>query len=411
MSEQKDIVKCEVNVLENIYFNIQKGLEMGKTLISLQGSSRSGKTYNVLIWLIMECMKETPVKVSVVRKSLPSLKRSVLNDFKDIMINMGQFEERSFNKTEGIYKFRNESVFEFFSTDDEQKIRGSKRDILFCNEANELEETEFRQLRMRTTKYVIIDYNPSFTEEHWIFPLRTDRRTYHFISTFRDNVFLEKAVVEEIESYKETNKALWQIYGMGEFAIVEGLVFPKENWDKIKNVDFPDWKSDGFIGLDWGYTNDPTVAVQVIIQDRDVFVRELFRERGLKSYEIADRLQDYKNVVKHCDIDNRLVDELEESGIPLLFMTKKNSASISTGITLLNQRKIHITDDSTELIKEFKNYVYKKNRWDEYTNIPIDKFNHGIDALRYVIYAEFKNTDSTNANKKPLTKYDLGLFM
>lgn len=105
MSEQKDIVKCEVNVLENIYFNIQKGLEMGKTLISLQGSSRSGKTYNVLIWLIMECMKETPVKVSVVRKSLPSLKRSVLNDFKDIMINMGQFEERSFNKTEGIYKF------------------------------------------------------------------------------------------------------------------------------------------------------------------------------------------------------------------------------------------------------------------------------------------------------------------
>lgn len=408
--EHKNSNEVEVSVLENIYCNIQKGLEMGKTLISLQGSSRSGKTFNVMIWLIMNALQtEYPLKISVVRRSLPSLKRSVLNDFKEIMIRMHQFEDKRFNKTEGIYTFRNGSIIEFFSTDDEQKVRGSKRDILFCNEANELTETEFKQLRMRTTKYCIIDYNPSFTEEHWIYPIRYDSRTYHFISTYRENIFLEQAIIDEIESYKYTNKALWQIYGMGEFAIIEGLVFPKENWDIIDDVDFPDWKGDGVLGIDWGMVNDPSVCVQALYEDKDIYVREIFREKGLKSGDIAKLLQPYKNFTKYCDIDNRLVEELELAGIPLLFMTKKNSMSIETGIRLLNQRKIHITASSTELIKEFKNYVFKKDRYDNWTNVPIDSFNHGIDALRYTALEEFKSSYDTKDGKMYMSKRDLGI--
>lgn len=400
----------QVDVLGNIYNNIKRGVEEGKTLISLQGSSRSGKTRNTVIWLDMEALK-SPVKISVVRKSLPALKRSVLEDFKITMMQMGQWEDRRFNKTELIYTFRNGSVMEFFSADDEQKVRGASRDILFCNEANELEEAEFKQLRMRTRKYVIIDYNPSFTEEHWIYPLRSDRRTYHFVSTFRDNIFLEQAIVDEIESYKETNKALWQIYGMGEFAIIEGLVFPKENWDIIKNEEFPDWKTEGVLGLDWGFRNDPTACVQVICDDHDIYVRELFYETGMLTQDIAERLEDWADLQKYCDIDNRLVTELENAGIPLLTMTTKNGDSIMTGIRLMNQRRIHITESSTDLIREMRNYVYKKDRHEIYnTNLkPIDKFNHCIDALRYVVLEEFASEiQDDRKNGRELTKYDLG---
>lgn len=400
----------QVNVLGNIYNNIKKGVEEGKTLISLQGSSRSGKTRNTVIWLVMEALK-APIKISIVRKSLPALKRSVLEDFKIVMMQMGQWEDKRFNKSENIYTYRNGSVMELFSADDEQKVRGSSRDILFCNEANELEEAEFKQLRMRTRRYVIIDYNPSFTEEHWIYPLRTDKRTYHFVSTFRDNIFLEPAIVQEIESYKQTNPALWQIYGMGEFAIIDGLVFPKDNWDIIPDVDFPDWINEGFIGLDWGFRNDPTACVHVILSGNDVYVKELFYELGLKTADIADKLDDWKDYQKYCDIDNRLVADLEDAGIPLLTMTQKNSDSIMTGIRLLNQRKIHITESSSDLIKEMRNYVYKKDRSEMYkTSLrPIDKFNHAIDALRYVVYAEFQNNGGGEVkSNEPVSKYDLG---
>lgn len=400
----------QVNVLGNIYNNIKKGVEEGKTLISLQGSSRSGKTRNTVIWLVMEALK-APIKISIVRKSLPALKRSVLEDFKIVMMQIGQWEDKRFNKSENIYTYRNGSVMELFSADDEQKVRGSSRDILFCNEANELEEAEFKQLRMRTRRYVIIDYNPSFTEEHWIYPLRTDKRTYHFVSTFRDNIFLEPAIVQEIESYKQTNPALWQIYGMGEFAIIDGLVFPKDNWDIIPDVDFPDWINEGFIGLDWGFRNDPTACVHVILSGNDVYVKELFYELGLKTADIADKLDDWKDYQKYCDIDNRLVADLEDAGIPLLTMTQKNSDSIMTGIRLLNQRKIHITESSSDLIKEMRNYVYKKDRSEMYkTSLrPIDKFNHAIDALRYVVYAEFQNNGGGEVkSNEPVSKYDLG---
>lgn len=392
----------------------------------------SGKTYNTLIHIILECLqnpiretkikdpvtgrsmiKKDPLRVSIVRQSLPVIKRSVYEDFKTIMISMGQWEDRRMNKTDYIYTFPNGATIEFFSADDEQKLRGPWRHILYINEANEIYYYSFSMLRQRTYEYVIVDYNPSFTEEHWLFPLMKDERSYHFISTYRDNIFLPAPAVREIESYQTTNPALWQIFGKGEFAIVEGLVFPKENWDIIEDDAFPEWLGEEYIGIDWGFTNDPTVFVGVIIYGDDIYVRLLHYQMGMKTKDIADALAPYAGNYKYCDIDNRLVTELEDAGIPLLTMTKKNSESIMSGIRLMNQRKIHITVSSTELIKEMRNYVYKKDRHDAYqTNLkPIDKFNHCIDALRYVVYAECGGINADDYDSKPLSKFELGLFM
>lgn len=392
----------------------------------------SGKTYNTLIYIILECLqnpirerkvkdpvsgriltKKEPLRVSIVRNSLPVIKRSVYEDFKTIMINMGQWEDRRMNRTDYIYTFPNGATIEFFSAEDEQKLRGPWRHILYINEANEIYYYSFSMLRQRTYEYTIVDYNPSFTEEHWLFPLMKDERSYHFISTYKDNIFLPAPAIREIESYQTTNPALWQIFGKGEFAIVEGLVFPKENWDIIEDDAYPTWLGEEIIGIDWGFTNDPTTFVGVIINGEDIYVRELHYQMGMKTKDIAEALEPYAGNYKYCDIDNRLVSELEDAGIPLLTMTKKNSESIMSGIRLMNQRKIHVTNSSNDLIKELKNYVYKKDRHETYqTNVrPIDKFNHCIDALRYVVYAECGGINNDENRERELSKEDLGIFM
>ena len=197
MENKSNVV--EIQTIGNIYNNILKGLQEGKDLISLQGSMRSGKTYNVMIFLIQACLA-SKIIVTVARQSMPVLKRSVFRDFLEIMANMRIYKQSQMNKTTMVYTFENGSVMEFAAFDDEQKARGPSRDVLFCNEANELEWGVFQQLRGRTRRFTIIDYNPSFTEEHWIFRINSDRRTYHFISTFVDNPFLTDAIREEINS-------------------------------------------------------------------------------------------------------------------------------------------------------------------------------------------------------------------
>lgn len=121
-----------------IFSDIEQAVAQGYTTISLQGSARSSKTYNVLIWLIVYCLNHPNTRLSIVRATLPAIKGSVLVDFKEILKRMGIYNERSLNKSELIYTFANGSWAEFFSTDSEQKLRGRKRDILFVNEANEL---------------------------------------------------------------------------------------------------------------------------------------------------------------------------------------------------------------------------------------------------------------------------------
>lgn len=209
------------------FAKVEIAFRKGYTTVSEQGSSRSGKTWANVQWLIKQCVDVPNTSVSVVRKTMPAIKRSVFRDFKEVMVSTGLWNDKNINKTEFIYNFPNGSWIEFFSCENEQKMRGSKRQILFVNEANELTFIEWQQLQMRTTLFSIIDYNPSFSEEHWINLVNQEKKTFHFISTYKDNPFLEQKVIDEIESLQWKNKSLWQVYGLGQRAIVEGLVFPK----------------------------------------------------------------------------------------------------------------------------------------------------------------------------------------
>ncbi|MCL1932350.1 MAG: phage terminase large subunit [Candidatus Azobacteroides sp.] len=367
-----------------IYSEIDSAMNSGYTTVSLQGSSRSSKTYNALIWLIVYCLQHANTRLSVVRATLPSLKGSVFIDFKEILMNMLLFDEKQLNKTELTYHFPNGSWVEFFSTDSEQKLRGRKRDILFVNEANELAFIEWQQLKMRTTRFTIIDYNPSFADEHWICQLNREERTKHFITTYKDNPFLEQTIIDEIESLKHKNESLWKIYGLGIQAQIEGLIF--KNVEMIETM--PPAKHI-FVGMDFGFSNDPTAIIEVIITTDTIYVNELCYRTEMVARDIILLLNQKctdKRIISESE-DPRLIKEIHNAGISII-PVKKFHGSVEAGIIKMLEYRICVTKSSYNIIKELKNYTYQQDKDGKWLNEPIDKFNHAIDAIRYVVLTE-----------------------
>lgn len=385
-----------------IYNKIDEAMKSGYNIISAQGSSRSSKTYNILIWLISYCLKHPFTRLSIVRATLPAIKGSVFVDFKEILYNMGIFDEKSLNKTEMIYDLPNGSWVEFFSTDSEQKLRGRKRDILYVNEANELKFIEWQQLKMRTTRFAILDYNPSFSDDHWLCELNKDERTHHFISTYKDNPFLEQTIIDEIESLQYKNKSLWQIYGLGLQSQIEGLIFKE-----IEIVEeIPHWVKKRGLGQDFGYTNDPTAIIDCALHENDLYLDEICYRTRMLPRDIVDVLKPLKMKVMSESADPRLVQDIANSGI-LIYPVQKGSGSIMAGINKMLEYHLKVTRRSINLIKEFRNYTYLQDKDGNWKNEPIDKFNHGIDAARYWVMGEVLGRIMSANN---YDKDDLGIF-
>lgn len=208
-----------------------------KRIVTLRGGTRSSKTYSLMQYIIICSLQATGKTISIVRKTLPSLKASVLRDFIEILSSIGLYDEKSFNKTEGVYKL-NGNMIEFFSVDQPQKIRGRKRQILWCNEGNELTHEDFLQLSLRTTERIFIDYNPTMEENHWIYEQvenRDDCQT--FVSTYRDNPFLEPEVIKEIERLKLFDPSYWLVFGEGQKAILKlGNIFMPQYYAEYENI-------------------------------------------------------------------------------------------------------------------------------------------------------------------------------
>lgn len=364
------------------YMRVKAAKEAGFTTCSLQGSSRSGKTYAIVQLLCVWCHDIAKTTVSIIRAGMPSIKRTVYRDFRDVMIAFGWWDDKCMNKSEFVYTFPNGSWIEFFSTDNEQKVRGSKRKILFVNEANELSFIEWQQLQMRTTEFSILDYNPSFSEDHWINQVNEEKSTYWFISTYKDNPFLEPKVIAEIESLKWKNPSLWRIYGLGLRSMVEGLIF--------KNVVIDDYipiqaKRHHYRGMDFGYASDPTAIIDVYIYGKDIYVDEVCYQTQMLASDIIRVLKDDKEnteIISEC-ADPRLIDEIYNAGIDIK-PVKKFPGSIQAGIMKMLEYKIHITKRSINARREFNNYTWRQDKEGKWLNEPIDMYNHIVDSLRYV---------------------------
>lgn len=358
----------------------------------LQGGTRSGKSYSAIQYLITKAIEEKGMMISVVRKSFPSLRISALRDFKNILKGWDIWNEDNWYASENSYTFDNGSSIEFLSVQDSERRKGTKRNYLFIDEANELNYEDYFQLSIRTTDKIILAYNPSFPTNHWIFQqVLTHPEATRYITTYKDNPFLDDTLVKEIERLEHTSPSYWKVYGLGIEGVVEGLVF-----DNIEVVDIiPDESELMGYGIDFGYTNDPTALIALWKTPEGILFDEIVYMKGLLSNQIANFVRAAYNQFGKKEViadssDPRLIEEIFRNGINIK-PAIKGPDSILAGIDIMKQHKIFLTKKSENLVNEFYSYTYKKNKNEEWLNEPIDTNNHAIDACRYISAFKLSN--------------------
>lgn len=348
-----------------------------------QGGSRSGKTYNILMWLIFGyATKNIDKTITICRKTFPALRASSMRDFFEILKKYDLYKEGNHNKSNSEYLL-NGNLFEFISLDQPQKVRGRKRNVLYINEANELYFEDWQQLILRTTDKAILDYNPS-DEFHFIYDKIKPREDAEFyITTYKDNPFLDKETVNEIERLKTVDENYWNIYGLGLVGSSQALIFRINECNSI-----PDDAKFLSYGMDFGYTNDPTTLVGIYQQGDNIFLKELIFETKLTNRDIDEKLK--LNNIERKEIfadsaEPKSIEELYRMGWNIKPATK-GQGSVNIGIDMMKRYNLYVTKDSINMIKEFRNYKWQQDKNGNVLNVPVDMFNHTIDAVRYGLY-------------------------
>jgi phage terminase large subunit len=351
-------------------------LTSDKRFIINQGGSRSSKTYSLCQLIIVYCLQNQNKVVSIVRKTFPALRATVMRDFFEVLKDLNLYEKTSHNMSENIYRFSNGSLVEFFSVDDEQKVRGRKRDLGWCNEANELWFEDFQQLNMRTEFKMIFDYNPSDSSS-WLYELPKDESVL-IKSTYKDNPFLPESIKRQIEDLKRTDEALYQIYALGEKAISKSNIF--NTWDFIPKR--PERFTNFVYGLDFGY-NHPTALMRVYWCDGDIYIEPVIYESYLTTSELIERFKQL-NIEQTIDIladysRPEIIAEMQNAG----FNVNNANKNVKSGINAVKTFKVWCQEDDN-LKKEYNNYKWKKVG-DNITDEPVKLYDDAMDAVRYAV--------------------------
>ena len=354
-----------------------------KKIIVNQGGTRSGKTFNILLYIIFYyCLNNSGKTITICRKTYPALRATVLRDFINILREQNLYSEDNHNKSSSEYNLFG-NLIEFISLDQPVKVRGRKRDLLFINEANELYWEDWQQLLFRTSEKIILDYNPS-EEYHWIYDKIIPREDTDFLkTTYKDNPFLEQALVEEIERLQYTDEQYWQIYGLGEKGISKATIFNYVECNQIpEDAEFVS------MGMDFGFTNDPTALVWVWKKESNLYIKELLYRTMMTTGDIHSYFKQIitKELIYADSSEPRIIEELRRMGWKIR-ASLKGRDSVNAGIDLLKRFKIHIHKDSTNATQEFRNYKWKEDKTGKLTNTPEDKNNHITDAVRYATYS------------------------
>lgn len=374
------------------FCNIQfyQTLNSKKRIKVHQGGTRSGKTYAIVQYLIYKITTaQEPLTISVVRKTLPALRRSVMRDFINIADKIGIYYLGEHNKSENIFRYNGHTI-EFLSTDEPQKIRGAKRDICFINEGNELNYEDFRQLSMRTTSEMIIDFNPS-DPVHWLYDEIIDREDSDlFITTYKDNRFLPSELVKEIERIKDRDPDYWLVYGEGQRAVFSDRQIFK-GWQYIPLAEFPEF-DDTIIGIDFGFSNDPCSIIEISRVRDKIYINELCYRKGMTNRDIAEFLKSIgKNeVLAYCDsAEPKSIEELRQMDVWAKGATK-GAGSINAGISLLKEFEIIVSNESSNIKREQQTYFWQQLKDETIINKATDKNNHAMDAIRYAVYSTYR---------------------
>jgi len=361
------------------------------------GGTRSGKSYGILQFLIVRGLESTQT-ITVVRKTIPSLKRTVIKDFIDILKGLDIWNESNWNVSDRTYRL-GDSTIQFINTDEPDKLRGVKSTILFIDEATEVDEESAFQLGIRTSGKIIYAYNPTCSPYHWLRKMQDCER---YVTTYKDNPYLPKEMIDAIEELQFTNEKKWTVYGKGEFAENDKAIF---QFDIIDDTD-GDFLAFGF---DFGYSNDPNSLVAIYKKGDELHLEELLYETKLVTSDIIERLKrleiDKSHEIFADSSEPRLIEEIYRSGFNIKPVVK-GPDSIRFGISVMQNYKIKVLKNSQNLINELYGYEYITDKYGYVTDKPQDFMNHAIDAARYAVMMKL----SQKAQKKGQYAISIGNY-
>lgn len=373
----------------------RKLLGLSKRIKGVAGGTSAGKTISILTILIDKAQSDKrPTLTSIVSESYPHLKRGAMRDFLSIMQSHGYFKDEAWNKTDSIYTFETGSKIEFFSADQPSKVRGPRRDRLYVNEANNIPHGAFDQLEVRTKDEVWLDWNP--TSEFWWYDEVAPNRDHDFITlTYKDNEGLDQQIVDSIEARKG-NKAWWQVYGLGQLGEVEGKIFT--DWQIIDEI--PHEARLERRGLDFGYDPDPTAIVAVYAYNGGYILDQECYRRGMFYSDMAAVLKNLpqsRAPIFADSSDKRGIAELGQHQLTITGAQKQGqngTTYLPASIKIVQSMRISMTKRSVDLIREYRNYMWKFDRDGRQLPIPEGGNDHALDAARYALES-FKPTNGT----------------
>lgn len=370
--------------------------------IANQGSTRSSKTYSIC--QLLPTIADNPteyfpdlnkISITITSPSLPHLKRGARRDFISILQDWGIYSDDDFNKTDQIYRF-GESYVEFFGAEDGGKVRGPGRNILYVNEANLISYETYKQLALRTTHLILIDFNPA-DEFSWVYDVADKPGNLLIHSTYKNNLAnLTKWQIDEIEELKDADENLWKVYGLGLRGTSTDTIYT--HWKQCEQ--FP--QCDRVVyGLDFGYTH-PASLVKCGELDGKVYVEELLYQSGLTNAELAYLIKSQHGLTKgsviYCDYSRpEAIEEVRKMGLN----AKDANKAVWDGIKAVKSRPLYITKNSVNLLKEIKSYKWKVDKNGQKTEEPVKFRDDACDAMRYGIY-----TGLSKPSMKVRTLYD-----
>jgi phage terminase large subunit len=347
-----------------------------------QGSSRSSKSFSLSQLVIVYCLYNPGKSVSVCRRTLPSLRETAMKDIFELLHTYGLYNEKDHNKTRNIFTFKNGSTIEFFSLDDSQKVRGRKRDLLWLEEANEVDRETFVQLNIRTTEKVFASFNPS-DSEHYLYDIIEKEDAILVHSTYKDNPFLPDDQVKEIEDLINIDIDYYNIYALGLPSKSNHTVF---NHQKVYIDDLPSY-NETILGLDFGFQH-PTALIECNFREDIVYCKELIYESHLTSEDLVSKMNNIflergwsKSMLIVADYARpELIEDLRRNG----FNVQNAIKNVKEGIDAVKTYKLFYHHQSINLAREFRNYKWK-SQGERLLDEPVKLWDDAMDALRYSV--------------------------
>lgn len=373
-----------------------------------KGSRASKKSKTTALWIIASMMAYPGANTLVVRKVFRTLKDSCYTDLKWAVNRLGVEAWWDFKASplEATYHGKNgDQKIYFRGLDDPLKITSIAVSNgclcwLWCEEAYELtSESDFDMLdesiRGETPpglfKQITLTFNP-WNEHHWIKARFFDAQNDNVLAmttNYLCNEWLDEADRQLFEDMKIRNPRRYNVAGLGEWGIVDGLVYEnfREDYFTLEEIQrqYPDLQA-GF-GLDYGYTNDPSALFcgYISLSAKKIFVYDEMCEKGLSNKKIFDEIVQMgyakERITADC-AEPKSNDELKSYGLRIS-PAKKGPDSINNGIQWIQEFEIIIHRRCANFMTEISNYTWAKDKFGKKLNVPIDEFNHLMDAMRY----------------------------